>query len=304
MTPDVARTIVLPYRLDLRRSLVMLLMGPHDPSQRLDAGHYWKATRTPEGPATLHLARSAEDTLTAEAWGPGAAWVLAWAERVAGAQDQPELLVPQDERVRAWLRAVPGLRRPRVPWIHEVLVQVVLQQRVSSTEAFASYARLVRQHGEPAPGPAELRLPVAPRTLAYLPDDALTRAGVDHQRSQCLRAVGLVARRVDELAEAELPEVRRRLAAIRGVGPWTVETTVAFARGDPDAVPPGDYNLPHTVAYGLAGEARGDDARMLALLEPYRGQRGRVIALMEAAGVRAPRYGPRLRPAGPPRRRP
>ncbi len=304
MTPDSARSIALPYPLDLRRSLVMLLMGPHDPTQRLDEGHYWKATRTPEGPATLHLARSTEDTLTAEAWGPGAAWVLARADRLAGFEDEPERLVPQDERVRAWLRAVPGLRRPRVPWIYEVLVQVVLQQRVSSTEAFASYARLVRQHGESAPGPAELRLPVAPRVLAYLPDDELTRAGVDHQRSQCLRAVGLVARRVDELAEAELPEVRRRLAAIRGVGPWTIETTVAFARGDPDAVPLGDYNLPHTVAYGLAGEPRGDDARMLALLEPYRGQRGRVIALMAAAGVRAPRYGPRLRPPGPPRRRP
>jgi hypothetical protein len=35
---------------------------------------------------------------------------------------------------------------------------------------------------------------------------------------------------------------------------------------------------------------------MLELLEPYRGQRARVIRLLEASGIRAPRYGPRLAP--------
>ncbi len=50
------------------------------------------------------------------------------------------------------------------------------------------------------------------------------------------------------------------------------------------------------VAWALAGEARGTDERMLELLEPYRGQRGRVLRLLELAGVRAPRYGPRMAP--------
>ena len=38
--------------------------------------------------------------------------------------------------------------------------------------------------------------------------------------------------------------------------------------GDPDAVSVGDYHLPNQVAWALAGEPRGDDARMLELLEP------------------------------------
>jgi len=33
---------------------------------------------------------------------------------------------------------------------------------------------------------------------------------------------------------------------------------------------------------------------MLELLEPYRGQRGRVIRLLEASGIAAPRFGPRM----------
>jgi 3-methyladenine DNA glycosylase/8-oxoguanine DNA glycosylase len=68
------------------------------------------------------------------------------------------------------------------------------------------------------------------------------------------------------------------------------------AFGDPDAVSVGDFHIPNMVAWALAGEPRGIDERMLELLEPYRGQRGRVIRLLELAGFGAPRYGPRLSP--------
>jgi hypothetical protein len=37
---------------------------------------------------------------------------------------------------------------------------------------------------------------------------------------------------------------------------------------------------------------------MLELLEPYRGQRARVIRLLQASGIRIPRYGPRFAPRG------
>ena len=66
--------------------------------------------------------------------------------------------------------------------------------------------------------------------------------------------------------------------------------------GDADAVPVGDFHIPNMVCWALAGEARGDDARMLELLEPYRGQRARVVRLIKHAGVTAPKYGPRLAP--------
>ena len=45
---------------------------------------------------------------------------------------------------------------------------------------------------------------------------------------------------------------------------------------------------PNLVAWNLAGEPRADDARMLALLEPFRGQRGRVLRLLGLG--RAPRH--------------
>ncbi|MDP9388413.1 MAG: DNA-3-methyladenine glycosylase 2 family protein, partial [Actinomycetota bacterium] len=81
--------------------------------------------------------------------------------------------------------------------------------------------------------------------------------------------------------------------ALPGVGPWSAAKVGLVALGDADAVCVGDYHLPNQVAWALAGEPRAGDDRMLELLEPYRGHRGRVTRLLVAGGVRAPRYGPR-----------
>lgn len=57
---------------------------------------------------------------------------------------------------------------------------------------------------------------------------------------------------------------------------------LAYGAADPDAVPTGDLHLPHLVCWGLGREPRGSDARMLELLEPFRGHRGRVCRLLHA----------------------
>jgi 3-methyladenine DNA glycosylase/8-oxoguanine DNA glycosylase len=115
--------------------------------------------------------------------------------------------------------------------------------------------------------------------------------GVEQRRADTLRRAAALADRLERCADTV--EATRRLTAIPGIGPWTAAEVVRIAYGDPDAVSVGDYHIPNTVAWALAGEPRGDDARMLALLEPFRGHRGRVCLLLEAAGVRAPAYGPR-----------
>ena len=86
------------------------------------------------------------------------------------------------------------------------------------------------------------------------------------------------------------------MTAFPGIGQWTAAEVARTALGDKDAVSVGDYHLPSLVAWALAGERRADDARMLELLEPYRGQRARVIRLLEVSGVGPPRRGPRMTP--------
>jgi 3-methyladenine DNA glycosylase/8-oxoguanine DNA glycosylase len=105
----------------------------------------------------------------------------------------------------------------------------------------------------------------------------------------CARAASLEA-----LADVPFDEARRRLEAMPGVGLWTSAEVARLSFGDPDAVSVGDYHLPDIVAWALAGEERGTDERMLELLEPYGGQRGRVQVLLERSQISPPAYGPRM----------
>ena len=91
-------------------------------------------------------------------------------------------------------------------------------------------------------------------------------------------------------------DAARRLRAVPGIGIWTAAETTARALGDPDAVSVGDYHLKDLVAYFMTGRPRGDDEQMLRLLEPWAGQRQRVIRLIEMSGLGKPRFGPRLAP--------
>src|SRR5205085_797850 len=95
-------------------------------------------------------------------------------------------------------------------------------------------------------------------------------------------------------------EATRRLTTLRGIGPWTAAEVVRVAYGDPDAVSVGDYHIPNTVAWALAGEPRGDDARMLELLEPFRQARGpvRCSAVLGHGGCVLARHLKEMRPRG------
>jgi 3-methyladenine DNA glycosylase/8-oxoguanine DNA glycosylase len=147
---------------------------------------------------------------------------------------------------------------------------------------------------EPAPGEAGLLLPPDPARVAELPSWELTRLGVTGHRAATVREVARHPRRIAELPSLPPSEAKAWLGRLPGVGPWTVAEVARLALGDPDAISVGDFHLPNIVAWALAGVPRGTDAEMLELLEPYRGQRGRVQVLLEASGISAPRFGPRL----------
>ncbi|HEX6493547.1 MAG TPA: DNA-3-methyladenine glycosylase 2 family protein, partial [Candidatus Dormibacteraeota bacterium] len=278
-------TLRLP--VDLRLTLGPLWRGPRDPSMRLRDGEVWRATRTPSGPATLHL-RHGSAGLDAEAWGPGAAWVIDGAAALAGQLDDEAGFRPTGGLVAALRHRLPGLRLPRTGGVLEPLVATVVEQRVSGKEARGGHAALYRALGEPAPGPGGLLLPPSPAALAETPSWDYHRLGIERQRADTIRRVARAAGRLEEAAGMPPDKARERLRAVPGIGVWTANSVALNALGDADAVPLGDWNLPNTVSYVLTGDPRGSDARMLELLDPYPGHRGRVLRLLLAAGVRAP----------------
>ncbi len=217
------------------------------------------------------------------------------APALVGFDDQPDAFHPANQLLADLHRHHPGLRLGRTGLVFESLLPTILEQKVPGVEAYASYARLVRALGEPAPGEFGLRLPPEPARLLATPYWAVHRFGIERRRFAVIQTVAARARRLETTAAMDPVEARRLLTSLPGIGPWSAAEVSVVAYGDRDAVSLGDYHLPHQVAWGLAGEVRGSDARMLELLEPYRGHRARVIRLLTLGGIQAPRFGPRMR---------
>jgi 3-methyladenine DNA glycosylase/8-oxoguanine DNA glycosylase len=290
------RRIELRAPLDLVATLGPLAHGRGDATIRLARSEAWLAFRTPDGPATLRLVLEGPGLVRATGWGDGAAAALEGSPALIGEMDRPEDFVARHPILRRLQRASAGLRLPRSGRVFHALVPAIIEQKVTGTEAFRAYAALLRAQGAPAPGPigAGLLVPPSPERLAGLPYHAFHPLGVERRRADVIRRAASRAAWLE--AAPDSAEATRRLTSLPGIGPWTAAEVVRLAFGDPDAVSVGDYHVPNTVAWALAGEPRADDARMLELLEPYRGQRGRVQRLLEQGRITAPRYGPRMAP--------
>ncbi len=300
------RTFDVNGPLDLRRTLAIHRHGQSDPTIRFSRdGSALRATRTPNGPATLRLVANG-GRVRAQAWGPAAAWAIEQAPELVGAADDPReaaAAVAGNRLLRDLAARHPGIRIGRTRRVLEALVPAIIEQKVTGHEAQAAFRALVVRHGEAAPGPwdglgrpAPMRVPPAAETLAGLPGYAFHPLGLERRRADAIRAAAARADRIEECADLPLPAAVARLRALPLVGAWTAAEVSLRALGDPNAVSVGDFHLCHAVCWALAGEERGTDERMLELLAPYAGHRARVIRLIEAAGIQAPRRGPRMAP--------
>ncbi len=294
MPPDATASFPLPFALDLVLTLGPLRRGPSDPTIRFGPDSVWRAARTPDGPATLRLQHGGS-RLVADGWGAGARWLVDRVPSLLGFDDEPERFKPANRLLWDLHRHHPGLRLGRTGLVFEAMLPTILEQKVPGVEAYASYAQLVRALGEKAPGDAGLMVPPSPQRLGATPYWAVHRFGIERRRFAVIQVVASRSARLESTATLEPAEARRLLVTLPGIGPWSAAEVSAVAYGDRDAVSLGDYHLPHQVAWALGGEVRGTEARMLELLEAYRGHRARVIRLLTLGGIQAPRFGPRMR---------
>jgi 3-methyladenine DNA glycosylase/8-oxoguanine DNA glycosylase len=286
--------------LDIRATLAPLRRGGTDPSfVRAADGALWLARRTPEGPGTIVLRRSSDADVVVDGWGPGAQWLVAAVPAMLGVGDDwTDLDVTSHPLLAQVRRNHPGLRLPRTGLVLDSLVPAILEQRVTGMEARRSWRGLLAWHGEVAPGPTPtpMRVMPDPRTLLAVPTWDWHRLGVELARQRPIRAAATVAARLEEIVSMEPHAAIARLRSLPGIGVWTAAETVQRALGHPDEVSVGDDHLHDTVVHALTGRARGDDAEMLELLEPWRGHRQRVVRLIELSGVAKPKFGPRYAP--------
>lgn len=302
---------------DVRLTLAPHRRGGGDPAFRITPdGAVWRASWTPDGPGTLRIGAGG-----AQAWGPGAGWLLDGVPELLGEHDDPAALRPVHEVVRTAAERFPGLRIGRTRRVFEALVPAVLEQKVVGLEAWRAWRYLLLTFGEPAPGaPEGMRVPPPPEVWARIPSWEWHRSGAEAVRARTIMNAARVASRLEADAVSCLSGVRspagpepatchgdkfnpseskttsgfdRRLRSLPGIGVWTSAEIRQRALGDPDALSVGDYHLSGQVGYALTGE-KTDDAGMIELLRPYAGQRHRVSMLLVLSGVRVPRRGPRM----------
>ena len=294
--------------LSLALSLGILAHGSKDPSVRIGPGVAWLAFATPQGNATLALqeqpAPAPGARVLARAWGPGAEEALAGVPALLGASDDwsafdhPDFLSTLPSAVADVRRRHPGLRLPGTGRMLDSIIPVVLEQKVSAMEAYYSWRYLVTTYGAEAPGPAPAGLMVPPTAAQWrhVPSWDWHRAGVDSHRSGTILRACRVASGLERLAAQPLSrDLTDRLCSVSGIGPWSAAEITQRTHGSPDAVSVGDYHLAAFVGEALTGR-RTDDAGMLALLEPWRGHRQRVVRLLVLSGFRKQAFGPRLTP--------
>jgi 3-methyladenine DNA glycosylase/8-oxoguanine DNA glycosylase len=181
-------------------------------------------------------------------------------------------LVGPSVRRRPWLRV---MRRPE-PF--EALAWAICEQLIEYERAAAIQRRVVLAFGRRCPEGSGLRDVPGADVLAGVAPAELQSFDLAGARACTLvraaREVGLG--RVD-LHDPDQASAWRRLRAIRGIGPWTVEMLALRGQGRHDQLPAGDVGLLKFVGRQLsAGDpyARADERQVRDFFARYSGWAG------------------------------
>jgi DNA-3-methyladenine glycosylase II len=187
------------------------------------------------------------------------------ASRVTHAQ-AARILAGQDPVIERLVADV-GLpllgRRQESPFA--ALLRAIVYQQLAGAAASAIHGRLI----------AELDGSITPEAFVALSDESLRAAGLSANKVASLRDLaakvldGTVVLSPQGLARQSDDEVKARLTAVRGIGPWTADMFLLFQLRRLDVWPTGDLGVRR--GYGLAWNVPMPSARELQPLgDPYR----------------------------------
>jgi 3-methyladenine DNA glycosylase/8-oxoguanine DNA glycosylase len=143
-----------------------------------------------------------------------------------------------------------GFRPPLAPDPFESLVTSITAQQVSLHSAFAIRTRLVERYG--VRGQVAHGFPTRER-LAAAAEPELVALGFSRRKAEYVIGLARSGLDLDGLAALPDDEVRDRIVAVRGLGPWTAEWFLARHLARPRAWPAGDLALRRAAEtfYGL-----------------------------------------------------
>lgn len=132
-----------------------------------------------------------------------------------------------------------GVRIPGCFDGYEVAVSIILGQLVSTEHAKAKVKDLVLRYGTKLNKTEEIYVFPTPKILS---DAAIEELGITRIKAGAIRSLSRSVMTGEiQLSPTADPEVmRKKLLAIKGIGPWTVEMIAMRCLGDSDAFPSND----------------------------------------------------------------
>lgn len=222
-----------------------------DPVNTVDGDEFLRVVRTATGPEAYRARQITGRRIEVDG-PPEAEPDLRWRLADALPWEPVAKLGEHDERVRELLRGREGYRPPMEPDPYEALVQAITAQQVNLGWAVTTRRRLVETFSEPV-------MAFGRRLWPFPRAEALASAAVGELRAlqftwrkaEFIVGVAQAAESGTLLGLAELTneQVIERLVAIRGIGRWSAEWTLARCLARPDAVAAGDLGVRKAISH-------------------------------------------------------
>ena len=153
----------------------------------------------------------------------------------------------RDDRLRPLVAAAPGLRVPGAADLHEHLFRTMIGQQISLAGAANCAGKLVARFGEAYPGGGALRLFPSAASLAAADPETLPMPRA-RGRALVRMAEALAAGTLALTIDSDPAEVRARLLAAPGVGPWTADYVLMRGLHQPDILLSSDLVIKRQLA--------------------------------------------------------
>ncbi len=198
--------------------------------------------------------------------------------RLLALADDPssfERRVRRDRKLAPLIVGREGLRVPRSASAFEAATWTILAQQVNLGFAFACRRALLELAGEPL-GPGRFAHPT-PERVAALDYRDLERLKLSRSKAEYLvdlsRSIASGELDFERLERGSATRAERSLAAIRGLGPWSVQSILMRGFGFADCVPIGDAGLARSLDEFFGLGVRPDRDRTVELMRPFAPER-------------------------------
>jgi AraC family transcriptional regulator of adaptative response / DNA-3-methyladenine glycosylase II len=152
-----------------------------------------------------------------------------------------------DKYLAPFIQATPGLRIPGTLDGFEVALRAVLGQQISVKAATTVYGRFADFFGEAIKTPFEGldRLAPTAENIANASLQQIIDRGLTQRRAQTVHtlAKAVVDKTLPLQSAGNMEETAKKLNAIPGIGPWTIQYIAMRALANPDAFPESDLGL-------------------------------------------------------------